>query len=110
MRLEQIIIRTQEQDSEPASQDQTVKERVEKATRVINAVKKRLKTAEQEVEALQKRTDDIDFEGYDTRVCQVGEDLQELDEKWDEISENMATQENLRDFGEDSRQGTNHGR
>ncbi|KAF5547496.1 hypothetical protein FNAPI_8525 [Fusarium napiforme] len=70
----------------------------------IKTIKERIKTAEKEIEELQERTDDIDFEGFDTKLCEVKDDLQEVGQKYDEINENMVTQENLKDFGEDIKQ------
>ncbi|KAF5721146.1 hypothetical protein FGLOB1_354 [Fusarium globosum] len=87
-----------------ASEGQTVEEKLEAALKEIQDLRGRIKTTEQEIEALQRQNDNIDFEGYDAKLSEVQEEVKELDEKCSGINDNMVTQENLRDFGEDLRQ------
>ncbi|KAH7173088.1 hypothetical protein DER46DRAFT_498734 [Fusarium sp. MPI-SDFR-AT-0072] len=84
-----------------ASEDQTVEERMEAAQKEIEALQQRIKTTEQEIEALQQQNDKVDFEGYDEKLWEVQQEVNELGEKYSGINESMVTQENLRDFGED---------
>ncbi|KAF5553530.1 hypothetical protein FMEXI_2369 [Fusarium mexicanum] len=104
MRLEQLLTRNQGQDSEPASPGQTVEARIETAEKEIKAVKRRIRTAGREIEALQKRTDEIDPEGYDAKLLEVQQELNEVEDKCSGIENTMVTRENLEDFGEDIRQ------
>ncbi|VTT73000.1 unnamed protein product [Fusarium fujikuroi] len=83
---------------------QTVGESIQSAQKEIKDLRRRIKTAEQEIEALQRQNDNIDFEGYDAKLWEVQQEVKELDEKCSGINDNMVTQENLKDFGEDFRQ------
>ncbi|KAF5697763.1 hypothetical protein FMUND_15301 [Fusarium mundagurra] len=83
---------------------QTVKESIRTAKREIKALQKRIETAEKEIEALQKQNDKINFEGYDGRLWDVEQELNEVGEQYSDIKDNMVTEENLRDFGEDIKQ------
>ncbi|KLO85041.1 Uncharacterized protein LW93_5993 [Fusarium fujikuroi] len=83
---------------------QTVGESIQSAQKEIKDLRRRIKTAEQGIEALQRQNDNIDFEGYDAKLWEVQQEVKELDEKCSGINDNMVTQENLKDFGEDFRQ------
>ncbi|CCT76222.1 uncharacterized protein FFB20_13590 [Fusarium fujikuroi] len=87
-----------------ASAGQTVEKGIKTAQKEIKDLRRRIKTAEQEIEALQRQNDNIDFEGYDAKLWEVQQEVKELDETCSGINDNMVTQENLRDFGEDLRQ------
>ncbi|CVL12522.1 hypothetical protein FPRO06_13791 [Fusarium proliferatum] len=87
-----------------ASEGQTVEEGIKTAQKDIEDLRRRIKTAEQEIEALQRQNDKVNLEDYDAKLLEIQEEVKELDEKRSGINDNMATQDNLRDFGEDFRQ------
>lgn len=59
----------------------------------------RLKTVETEIESLQSEFDK--FEPPDGRIFDIEEDLRDVGEKYENISEAMVTKDNMEDFGRD---------
>ncbi|KAF5638954.1 uncharacterized protein FTJAE_5025 [Fusarium tjaetaba] len=97
MRLEKAL-----RDQQQAGQ--ALEKRNATAKGEIEDLQKRIKTAEKEIEDLQKQNDKINFEGYDGRLWDVEQGLDEVGEQYKDLKDNVVTQENLKDFGEDIKQ------